>query len=147
MKTGNLKGAFDVATISSSGMQLARARIDAAAANLANKETVGFKRRDVYQVAQKTPASEGDFGTNLGNAVLAKPVLQAVLEDQSKPVMQYQPDHPQANAQGYIELPNINVVEEMTNMMTALRSYQANLTVRETALQMSSEAKKLLGLV
>jgi flagellar basal-body rod protein FlgC len=147
MKSGDLKGAFDITSVSASGMQLARARIDAAAANLANKDTVGFKRRDVYQVAQMTPASEGDFSTNLGNAVLAKPVLQAVLEDQSKPVMQYQPDHPQANPEGYVELPNVNVVEEMTNMMTALRSYQANLTVRETALQMSSDAKKLLGLV
>jgi flagellar basal-body rod protein FlgC len=58
--------------------------------------------------------------------------------------MQYQPNHPEANAEGYVALPNVNVVEEMTNMMSAQRSYQANLASMESIRGMSQAARSLL---
>jgi flagellar basal-body rod protein FlgC len=93
------------------------------------------------------PAGEGSFSAVLDRNTLMKPSVYAVLEDKSPPTMQYQPDHPQADAQGYVALPNVNVVSEMTNMMSALRSYQANLTAMEAGRDMAREARTLLGQV
>jgi flagellar basal-body rod protein FlgC len=76
-----------------------------------------------------------------------KPSVYAILEDQGPAMMQYQPNHPQANADGYVALPNVNIVEEMTNMMSALRSYQANLTAMEAGRDMAKESRTLLGQV
>jgi len=145
MGIDRLKGAFDITTIAAAGLSASRMRADVSAANLANKESVNYKRRDVFQTALAMPVTEGSFSSTLDRHTLMKPSVYAILEDQGAPNMQYQPNHPEANAEGYVALPNVNIVEEMTNMMSALRSYQANLATIENGRQMSRDARTLLG--
>jgi flagellar basal-body rod protein FlgC len=75
---------------------------------------------------------------------ISKPSVYAVLEDQRPQRMEYQPNSPLADAQGYVALPNVNVVEEMTDMMSASRLYQANVTALQESRSMGSEARKIL---
>jgi flagellar basal-body rod protein FlgC len=144
MTIGSSKGAFDATEIAAAGLSAARLLVDLSAANLANKESVGYKRKDAFQTALPMPATEGSFSSILDRHTLSKPAIYAVLEDQAAPNMQYQPNHPEANAQGYVALPNVNVVEEMTNMMSAQRSYQANLASMEAIRGMKQSAQSLL---
>jgi len=144
MRMNGLKGVFDGTDIAAAGLSAARMRVDLSAANLANKESVGYKRKDAFQTALQMPTTEGSFSSILDRHTLAKPAIYAVLEDQAAPNMQYQPNHPEANAEGYVALPNVNVVEEMTNMMSAQRSYQANLASMESIRGMSQAARSLL---
>jgi len=67
-----------------------------------------------------------------------------VVEDQSQPRLVYQPDHPDANADGYVAYPNIDLVTEMVDMMSATRSYEANLTVLNSAKNMAIKALDIL---
>lgn len=147
MSIGNSKGAFSITTMAAAGLSASRLRADVSASNIANQSSSTYKRRDVYQTALPMPTSEGSFSSTLDRQTLMKPAISAVLEDQSPPVMQYQPNHPEANAEGYVAMPNINIVEEMTNMMSALRSYQANLTAMEAGRDMSRDARSLLSQV
>jgi flagellar basal-body rod protein FlgC len=66
-----------------------------------------------------------------------------VVESQAPPLMEYAPEHPQANAQGYIFRPNVNTIEEMTNMISASRAYQDNVEVANTAKQLMTQTLRL----
>jgi flagellar basal-body rod protein FlgC len=74
---------------------------------------------------------------------LAAPSVQAVVEDQSAPRMVFQPGHPDANKDGYVAYPNINIVSTMTDMMSASRLYQANVVAVDTVRGMSRDARSL----
>lgn len=142
----DLKGAFDATTIAAAGLSASRYRLDVGAANLANIETPGYKRRDVFQTAVSIPA-EGSFSSILDRNTLSKPMVYAVLEDDSPARMEYRPNHPQADEKGYVALPNVNIVETMTDMMAASRLYQANATALQEARSMAGEARKILTMV
>ncbi len=90
------------------------------------------------------PGAIESFSSTLDGMTLSKPSVYAVLEDQRPARMEYQPDSPLADAQGYVQMPNVNVVEEMTNMMSASRLYQANVTALQESRGMASEARKIL---
>lgn len=145
MSIDRLKGTFSTTMIAAAGLSASRTRADACASNIANQESVGYKRRDVFQTALSMPLGEGSFSSTLDRQTLSKPSVYAILEDQAPPTMRYQPNHPEANAEGYVAMPNVNIVEEMTNMMTALRSYQANLTAMEAGKEMARDSRTLLG--
>ena len=81
------------------------------------------------QVAQTV---EGNFGSVLDEVSLAKPSVAAIVEDQTAPRQVYQPGHPDANPEGYVSYPNINIVESMTDLMSASKQYEANITVLKT---------------
>lgn len=66
--------------------------------------------------------------------------VEAIIEDDEPPILKYDPSHPDADEEGYVAYPNINVVEEMTDMITASRSYEANITMIETIKKMANEA-------
>ena len=131
----------------SSGLSTARMRVNVLASNIANAETTRtpeggpYKRKDVVQTAKDIP---GTFSNALDRMALKKPMVAAVMEDQSDPKLVYQPGHPDANQQGYVAYPNINVVSTMTDLMSASRLYQANVTAIETARSMQSEASRIL---
>lgn len=131
----------------SSGLSAARMRVNVLASNIANAETTRtpeggpYKRKDVVQTAKDIP---GTFSNALDRMTLKKPMVAAVMEDQSDPKLVYQPGHPDANQQGYVAYPNINVVSTMTDLMSASRLYQANVTAIETARSMQSEASRIL---
>ena len=88
------------------------------------------------QLVQVAKTLQGSFSSSLDKMSLAKPVAMAVVEDNSPARMVYQPGHPDADENGYVSYPNINVVSAMTDLMTASRLYQANATALETAMEM-----------
>ncbi len=139
---------FNPIEVLASGLSAARTRVNVLASNIANAETTRtaeggpYKRKDVVQVALESPSS---FSSVLDRVSLAKPAIQAVVEDQSEPRKVYQPGHPDADKDGYVSFPNINVVSTMTDLMSASRLYQANVTALETARRMVQDALQLSG--
>jgi flagellar basal-body rod protein FlgC len=129
------------------GMAAARTRVNTLASNIANAETTRtpeggpYKRRDVVQVTQEVP---GSFSSALDRLTLRNPIVAGVVEDKSEPRKVYQPGHPDADPQGFVAYPNINVVATMTDLMSASRLYQANVTAVETARNLQNEASKIL---
>lgn len=123
-----------------------RLRVNVLASNIANAETTRtpeggpYKRRDVVQMAVDSPHN---FQSALDRMSLAKPVVAGVMEDESAPRKVFQPGHPDANEEGYVEYPNINVVTSMTDLMTASRLYQASVVATETVRNMSRDARSI----
>ncbi len=127
-------------------LSVQRLRVDVIASNIANAETTRtpeggpYRRRDILQVANEY---RPDFASALDRMTLAVPKVQAVLEDQEEPRLVYQPGHPDANQEGYVSYPNINVVTSMTDLMTASRLYQANIVAVENVRNMARDARSL----
>jgi flagellar basal-body rod protein FlgC len=69
--------------------------------------------------------------------------VDRVIEDSNLPVMKYDPQHPDADEKGYVAMPNINVMEEMVNMISATRGYEANVTALKAAKDMASTALEI----
>lgn len=137
---------FDAMEVIASGMSTSRLRVNTLASNMANAETTRtpeggpYKRRDVVQIA--TPVTSS-FSNTLDRMTLAKPNMLAVVADQNEPRMVYQPGHPDANQEGYVAYPNINVVTTMTDLMSASRLYQANVSALSTVREMSRAATNI----
>ena len=136
----------EVSEILAAGLSAARLRVNVLAANIANAETTKtdaggpYKRRDVVQVAHTT---EGSFSSTLDKMQLSKPAVFAVVEDHAEPRKVFQPGHPDADKDGFVSYPNVNVVTTMTDLMSASRLYQANVTALETVRQMERDASTL----
>jgi flagellar basal-body rod protein FlgC len=131
--------------IGASGLTAQRQRMDTIASNLANVETTRtpeggpYKRKDVMFTALPL----NDFSTNLNNALsdqVRKVAVTEVVEDQSPPTMVFNPNHPDANTEGYVAMPNINLMEEMVNLMNATRSFEANIQSINAAKSMALRA-------
>ena len=139
---------FDVTEVLSAGLSAARTRVNVLAANIANAETTRtaeggpYRRRDVVQVA-KTEASS--FSSVLDNLTLARPAIERVVADQTPGRMVYEPGHPDANKEGFVEYPNINVVSTMTDLTSASAMYQANVSALQTTRQMNEAARSIVG--
>jgi flagellar basal-body rod protein FlgC len=136
----------NVTEILASGLSLARLRVNILSSNLANAQTTRtaeggpFKRRDVVQTAQAIPTNSFN---DLDREALRRPVALAVVADQSEPRRAFEPGHPDADQQGYVSYPNINVVQTMTDLMSASRLYQANLTAMDASSEMRREALRI----
>lgn len=120
---------FRVFDISSSAMHAQSARLNAVASNLANAESVTSSNGQPYR-AKQVVFQAAPVGTNK-NALGVK--VASVIEDQSPAKLVFDPRHPLADANGYVAMPNVNAVEEMTNMISASRAYQTNVEVMNTA--------------
>lgn len=128
--------------IAASGLSAQRARLNMASSNLANAETTRAEGGGVYRRQQVVFESRriGDgFGAQLEGAMRGVHVRE-VVDDESPTRWAYEPGHPDANAQGYVEYPNVDVVEEMAEMVLASRSYEANATAFETLKTMAQRA-------
>jgi flagellar basal-body rod protein FlgC len=139
---------FSSMDISASALSAERTRINLISSNLANVNSTRtaeggpYKRKDA--VFSATPAEQGSFGAALGKAAQARKVeVSQVREDPNPPRMQYDPSHPDADPAGYVAYPNINVVEEMADMVTATRSYEANVTAAQAAKAMALKTLEL----
>jgi len=133
-------GMFDALNISSTGMSAERLRMDVIAENLANAETTrtpqgGPYRRQEVVLEQASPT----FGEVLGGVRVA-----GIVSDTSPPRRVYDPGHPDANKQGYVTLPNVNPVNEMVDLITAQRGYEANVTAMSAAKQMFTKTLDVL---
>lgn len=138
---------FNAIEVLSKAMSAARLRVNTLASNIANADTTQtadgkgpYKRKDIVQVAQEIPNS---FDSDLDKASLAVPQVLGVVEDQSAPRQVYQPGHPDADKNGYVAYPNIDPVTTMTDLMSASRLYQANVTALEAARDMATEANRI----
>jgi flagellar basal-body rod protein FlgC len=133
---------FTAMEVSASGLSAERTRMNVAASNLANAQTTQaagggpYKRRDVVMASTDIASSDG---SPFSQAVRGVQVSQ-ITQDQTAPRMEYDPGHPQANAQGYVAYPNVNPVEEMVDMITASRAYEAGVTSMSTAVSMAERA-------
>ncbi|HEX2551033.1 MAG TPA: flagellar basal body rod protein FlgC [Nocardioidaceae bacterium] len=131
---------FDALSISSTGMSAERLRMDVIAENLANAETTrtpegGPYRRQEVVLEQASPS----FGEVLGGVRVA-----GIVSDSSPARRVYDPGHPDADKQGYVTLPNVNPVNEMVDLITAQRGYEANVTAMSAAKQMFTKTLDVL---
>ena len=123
----SLFGVFDIA---SSAMAAQSIRLNATASNIANADSATSSTGQPYR-AKQVVFSATPLYANQPQAVGVK--VAAVSEDQSPPRLVYDPKNPLADGSGYIAMPNVNVVEEMTNMISASRAYQTNADMMNTA--------------
>jgi flagellar basal-body rod protein FlgC len=116
-------------SIAGSALTAQSQRLNAVASNLANADSVTSSNGQPYRAKQVVFSA-----TPVGGVESALGVkVAAVVEDPSPLKQMYDPKHPLADAQGYVTMPNVNVVEEMVNMMSASRAYQNNVDVMNTA--------------
>jgi len=138
-------GLFDSLGISSTGLTAQRLRMDVTAENLANAQSVGYRRKDVVV---REAQGGSDFGNVLQSAMgspAGKGVEVAqITTDQSPGRKVYDPGHPDADAQGYVTLPNVNPVTEMVDLIDSSRAYEANVTAMQAAKQMFTKTLDLL---
>ena len=143
-------GIFSIINKSASGMTAERMRMDIISENIANADTTvtekgGPYRRKmvVFEERKKTEfripmnAREAMSGVNpIGEGVR----VRKIIEDDSPLKYEYNPTHPNADENGYVARPNVNIIEEMTDMITATRAYEANVTVISNAKGMAQSA-------
>lgn len=124
----SLLNVFDVA---GSAMTAQSKRLNVVASNIANAESTTGPDGQPYRAKQVQFMSAPIAGT-----VATGVKVSQVTEDQTPAKLVYNPAHPQANDQGYVAMPNVNVVDEMVNMMSASRSYQTNVETMNAAKSM-----------
>ena len=132
---------FKMFAISGAGMAAQRERMSVISGNLANTETTrtpeggAYRRRDI--LFQAVPA-QGEFADILSESLfepadgLLSVEVAGIRQSSRAPRLIFDPSHPDANAEGYVSLPDINVIEELVDLMSAVRSYEANLTAYNT---------------
>ena len=119
---------FRIFDVSGSALHAQSARLNAVASNLANAESATSVNGQPYRAKQVVFQAQPVGGNR--DAMGVK--VAAVIQDPSPAKQVYDPRHPLADANGYVAMPNVNVVEEMTNMISASRAYQTNLEVMNT---------------
>ncbi|MEO8659282.1 MAG: flagellar basal body rod protein FlgC [Bryobacteraceae bacterium] len=125
---------FSLLSVSSSGMSAQRRRAELLVENIANSETTRtpeggpYRRKDaVFASHEQDSPFSAVFQTEIGRGVTGVEVSQ-IVEDTSEPEKRYVPGHPDADKDGYVSFPNIKPVEDMVDLMSATRSYQANVS-------------------
>ena len=138
--------------ISASALTAQRLRMDVTAENLANAQTTKgadgqpYRRKEV--VLQEIP--QGGFGAQLtaamgvGSARAGGVEVAGIVQDQTAGKLVYDPGNPDANAQGYVQMPNVDTVTEMTDLIDAQRAYEANVTAMNATKQMFTKTLDLL---
>ena len=126
---------FSVFNISGSALNAQTIRLNTTASNLANAESIDGDPAKVYRARHpvfRTMLDQSDTSVDGENAAVGVRVL-GVVESATPPVARYQPDHPLANKDGYVYMASINPIEEMTNMISANRSFATNVDAINTA--------------
>ena len=153
---------FTSLAISSQGLGVQRQRLSAVAKNIANANTTRGEDGNVYKrevvIARANPkapffkefqeqialnGTSSAHAPNLSENALnkdSKAVTTQVVNDNSAPRKVYDPSHPDANEEGYVEMPNVNIVTEMVEMISAQRSFEANTSVITSAKNMARES-------
>lgn len=140
---------FSSMRVSASGLDAQMQRMNTISSNIANAETTRgvdggpYRRKDaVMQATTDRESFDEILGSKLDEDVQGVMVTD-VQEDQRPPRMVYNPSHPDADANGYVAMPNVNTVHEMANMISAQRSYEANVTAMGAAKSMAQKALEI----
>lgn len=140
---------FNAMNTSSSGLSAERTRMNLISSNLANANTTRtpeggpYKRKDAVFAATTVTDGFGRALAGAGSRELREVRVAEIIEDQGQPRMQYDPSHPDADQYGYVAMPNVNVVEEMADMITATRVYEANVMAAQAAKNMALKTLEL----
>ena len=148
-------GLFDAIDIAGSGLSAERLRMDVTAENLANAQSTRgpdgrpYRRKEVILQQADGAGFDGALRTAMGGQTGSPSGARGVqvagiAEDQSPNRMVYDPGHPDANPEGYVEMPNVDSVTEMVDLISASRAYEANVTAMQTAKQMFVKTLDLL---
>jgi flagellar basal-body rod protein FlgC len=134
----SLSRAFDIGSL---GLSAQRTRMETVASNLANARTTrtpeGGPYKRIAPVFVVTPVSE--------SAALRGVRVTEIVEDPSPPVLRFEPGHPDADVEGYVAYPNVDPVKEMVDMLSATRSYEANVTLIKSVRGMLQSALQILS--
>ena len=138
-------GFFDGYNVTTSGMSAQRTRINVTSANIANAKTTHTaeggpykKQQVVFQdmllaQGQKTNSNDVERTNDKNSDFALRGVgVKSIIESDAKPVMRFEPHHPDANKDGYVAYPDINPVIEMVDLIEAMRSYEANVAAFNT---------------
>lgn len=161
----NFLNSFD---ISGYGLSAQRVRVNTISSNIANAQTTRtseggpYRRQEVVfkaidfneqfnkalgEISQSAsyedPLNEGQFGKKVNPAIMSV-IVDKISRDDTKPLMKFEPNHPDADASGYVAYPNINPVIEMADLVEATRSYQANVSAFQSAKDMANSSISLL---
>ena len=137
---------FKIFDIAGSGLSAQSVRLNTVASNLANADSVSgdpatvYKaRHPIFQAVQQQLQAASSLDSQSEAAVR----VSGIMESQAAPQMRYDPGNPLANAQGNVFAPNVNVIEEMTDMISASRAYQDNVEVMNTSKDLMLATLKL----
>jgi flagellar basal-body rod protein FlgC len=134
---------------SASGLSAQRLRMNLISGNLANVNTTrtrrggAYRRKEAIFAARPIDSTFNKILTDRQKSQFASVQVERIYEDPSPPVMKYQPSHPHANEDGYVAMPNINPMEEMVNMISATRGFEANVTALKAAKEMALKALEI----
>ena len=140
---------YDALRTSSSGLSAQRMRMNLISANLANVNTTRtpeggpYRRKEVvFEARPKSTSFREVLQSRQGRQPAEVSAIQ-VFDDPRPPVLKFDPGHPDADAQGYVRLPNVNMMEEMVNMISATRSYEANVAAVKASKDMAMKALEI----
>ena len=153
-------GFYDGYNVATSGMSAQRTRINVVSANIANAKTTHtedggpYKKQqvvfeDVLVANSNKKMNSNDIETtnnNKSDLSLRAVGVKSILQSDAKPVMKYEPNHPDANEQGYVAYPDINPVVEMVDLIEAMRSYEANVASFEAHKNMDMKTLDILNM-
>jgi flagellar basal-body rod protein FlgC len=147
-------GLFDAIDVTGSGLSAERLRMDVTSENLANAQTTKGADGQPYrrkEVVLQQAGGVGSFGSALtvamgrGSAARVSGVqVSGIVEDQTDLKRIYDPGHPDADKDGYVTMPNVNTVTEMTDLISSSRAYEANVTAMQTAKTMFTKTLDIL---
>lgn len=147
-------GFFDGYNVATSGMSAQRTRINVVSANIANAQTTHTKDGGPYKkqnvVFEEVLLDAQKSATNSNNHTdghlsnLRGVGVKEILNSKSEAMLKYEPNHPDANKDGYVAYPNINPVIEMVDLIEAMRSYEANVASFQTQKTMDTKTLELL---
>jgi flagellar basal-body rod protein FlgC len=132
--------------VGASGLTAQRRRLEVLIGNLVNANTVNPAGTEPYRkknVLFAATSPETSFGAALDDAVQGVEV-SSIVTDRSEPEKRFEPEHPYADKDGYVSYPKINAMEEMVNVLSATRSYEANLQAVSTAKDMQQKTLEIL---
>ena len=137
---------LDTLEITASGLTAQRLRLQTVASNMANARTTRTEDGGPYkrQMPVLEAVQDEPFGTELQRQ-MARVEVVGIQESAEPPVMVHDPGHPDADEQGYVAYPNVNILEEMVDLMTTSRTFEANANVIEVTVQMASQALEIGG--
>lgn len=135
--------------LSASGLSAQRQRMNTISSNIANVNTTRtpeggpYRRKDVVFESMPDARNFGELVTSSPSSDLQRVQVSDVVVDRKAPLLKYEPDHPDANEEGYVAYPNINLMEEMANMIQATRSYEANVSAMQATKDMALGALEI----